>query len=108
MNPNQHFTAGARRNVALQLVNLRSLPPDNDARARGVDDDLQAIGRALYIDVRDSGAGETLLEIAFQLEILDQKITELLLRKPVRVPVLVVAKAKTVWMNFLAQTLLRS
>src|SRR5262249_44011174 len=108
LDRDQHFAAGARRDVALEFVNLRSLATDNDARSRGVDDDLQTIGGPLDIDVRNAGAGKTLFQIALQLEILDQKITELLLRKPVRMPVLVVAEAKAVGMNFLAQSLLQS
>jgi hypothetical protein len=108
LDRDQHFAPGARRNVALKLVNLRTLASDDNSRARGVDDDLQAVGGALDIDVRNPGAGEPLFQVALQLQVLDQEITELFFRKPVRMPVLVVTKAKSVWMNFLAQTLLRS
>jgi len=58
--------------------------------------------------MRDARAREALLQFALQLQILDQEIAELLFRKPVRMPVLVIAQAKTIWMNFLAQCLLRS
>ena len=36
-----------------------------------------------------------------------QEFAKLLLRKPVRMPVFVVAEAKTVWMNFLTHNLLQ-
>src|SRR6185369_14919014 len=106
LNRNQNLTAGARRDITLELVDLGSLAPDDDARTRSVDDDLQAIRSALDVDVRHARAGKTLLQIALQLQIFDQEIAILPLRKPMRMPVLVVAQAKTVWMNFLAQTLL--
>src|SRR4030095_16949817 len=108
LNRNQDFPARTRRDVTFQLIDLRPLAPNDDARTRGIDNDLQAVGGPFDINVRDASAGKTLLQIALQLEILNQKITELLLRKPMRMPVLVVAKAKAVWMNFLAQSLLQS
>ncbi len=49
-----------------------------------------------------------LLQIALQLQILKQELTILLLRKPVRMPVFVVAEAETVWMNFLTHSILQS
>ena len=96
-----------RRDIALELVDLRALATDDDARTRRVDDDLQTIGGALDIDVRNAGAGKALLQIALQLQIFKQELAKLLLRKPVRMPVLVVAEAKTVWMNFLTHNLLQ-
>src|SRR6185369_5898301 len=107
LNRNQHFPSRLRRKVGLQLVDLSALAADDDSRARGVDDDLQAIGGSLDIHVRHTGAGETLLEIAFELQVLEQKLAKLLLRKPVRMPVFVIAESKTVWMNFLTHNLLQ-
>src|SRR5262249_19208175 len=108
LNRDKDFTTGARRNVSFQLVDLRSLPTDDDAGTRSVDDDLQAIRRALDVDVRHACAGKALFEIAFQLQIFNQKIAELPFHKPMRMPVFVVAEAKAVCMNFLAQFLLQS
>ena len=48
-----------------------------------------------------------LLQIALQLQVFEQELAELLLRKPVRVPVLVVAEPKAVWMNFLSHNFLQ-
>src|SRR5437879_4388090 len=58
--------------------------------------------------MRNPRAGEAPFQLALQPQIFNQKIAVLLLRKPVRMPVLVIAKAKTVWMNFLTQSLLQS
>src|SRR2546421_6489749 len=106
LNRNQDLAPGSRSNVAFELIDLGSLAADDDARPRRVDDDLQAIGRALDVDVRNARAGETFLQLALQPQIFNQKIAVLLFREPVGMPVLVIAKAKTVWMNFLAQSLL--
>ena len=67
-----------------------------------------AFRRALDVDMRHARAREAPLQIGLQLQVFDQKVAKLPLRKPMRMPVLVVAEAKAVWMNFLAQTLLRS
>ena len=103
LNRDEYFATGARRDVTLQLVDLRALAADDDAGPRGVDDDLQTIRGSLDIDMRNAGARKASLQLSFQLQILDQKIAVLLFRKPVRMPVLVIAEAKAVWMNFLAQ-----
>src|SRR5207249_5739597 len=96
LNRNQHFAASARRDVALQLIDLGAFATDDDARPRRVDDDLQTIGGPLDVYVRHACAREALLQFALQLQILDQEIAELPLRKPMRMPVLVIAEAKTV------------
>ncbi len=57
--------------------------------------------------MRDARPGEASLQLRLELQVLDQKVAELFLRKPVRMPVFVVAEAKTVWMNFLAHLILR-
>jgi hypothetical protein len=49
--------------LLLQLLDLGSLAADDDARARGVDVDLQVVGRALGLDARDTGVREALLEV---------------------------------------------
>jgi hypothetical protein len=105
LDRNQHFTTGAGRDVAFQLVDLRALATDDDPGPRRVDDDLQTVRRALDVDMRDAGSGEALLQLTLQPQVFDQEIAVLLFRKPMRMPVLVIAKAKTVWMNFLAQSL---
>src|SRR5207237_7990551 len=89
LNRHQHFAASARRDVPLQLIDLGALATDDDARPRGVDDDLQTIGGPLDVDMRDARAREARLQFALQLQILDQDIAVLLFRKPLRMPDLV-------------------
>src|SRR5213594_1685261 len=52
--------------VQLRFVNLGAPAADDDARPRSVDDDLQAIRRALNVNVRHARAGEALLQFALQ------------------------------------------
>jgi hypothetical protein len=51
----------------LQLVDLRALAADDDARPRGVDVDLQLVGRALDLDLRHARVREALLEVSRSL-----------------------------------------
>src|SRR5688572_4541566 len=104
LNRNQHLAARTRRDVALQLVDLRALATDDDPGSRRVDDDLETVRRAFDVHVRYAGAGKASFQLTLQTQVFDQEIAVLLLRKPVRMPVLVIAKAKTVWMNFLAHS----
>src|SRR5688572_5918097 len=104
LNRNQHLAAGTRRDVALQFVDLRALATNDDPGSRRVDDDLQTVRGAFDVHVRHAGAGKASLQLTLQPQVFDQEIAVLLFRKPVRMPVLVIAKAKTVWMNFLAHS----
>src|SRR6185369_5370052 len=108
LNRHQDFASGLRRKITLELIDLRALATDDDSGPRRVDDDLEAISGSFDIDVRHTGSGKASLQILLQLQILEQKLAELLLRKPMRMPVLVVAESKTVWMNFLTHNLLQS
>src|SRR2546423_12476443 len=101
LNGDQDFLARARGDVGLELVYLRPFAPDDDAGARGVDDELEAVGRALNVNVRDARASETALHVALQPEVFQKEVAVLFFRKPVRMPVLVVAEAEAVRMNFL-------
>src|SRR5438270_8665220 len=104
----QDFLAGARGDVGLELVDLCAFAPDDDAGARGVDDELQPVGRALNVNVRDARAREAPLHVLLQLQVFQKEVAELLLREPVRMPVLVVAEAEAVGMNFLTHNFLLS
>src|SRR5687768_13113208 len=106
LDRNEHFTSGLHREIALEFVDLSALASDDDSRSRGIDDDLQTVRGSFDIDVRNAGARETLFQISFQFEVFEQELAELLFRKPMRVPVFVVAESKTVWMNFLTHVLL--
>src|ERR1044072_7199545 len=106
LDRNEYFASGLHREIALELVDLRALATDDDAGSRGVDDDLETVSGAFDIDVRDAGAGEALLQITFQFQVFEQELAKLFFREPMRMPVLVVAEPKTVWMNFLTHALL--
>src|SRR5215216_1586167 len=107
LDGHQDFPARLRRKIALELVDLRALSTDDDARTRRVDDDFETICGPFDVDVRHARARKTLLQIAFQLQIFEQELAELSLGKPVRVPIFVVAESKTVWMNFLTHNFLQ-
>src|SRR5262245_44904152 len=106
LDRNQNFASRLRRQITFQLVDLGAFTTDDDSGSRGVDDDLQPVCGTLNINVRNSRACETLFQIALELEIFEQKLAELLLCKPVRVPVFVVAQTESVWMNFLTHSFL--
>src|ERR1051325_274084 len=107
MNRHEQFTPGLRREVTIELVDFGAFPTNDDAWSGRVDDYLETIGSSLDINVRNASACKTLLQVTFQLEVFQQKLAELLLGEPMRMPVFVVAKSKTVWTNFLTHNLLR-
>jgi hypothetical protein len=104
LNGDQDFPARLGRKVALELIDLSAFAPDDDAGPRGVDDDLQPVGRTLNVYVRDAGPGEAPLEVALEPQIFQEVLAELPLGVPVRVPVLVVAESESVRMNFLTHS----
>src|SRR5919106_822609 len=55
--------------LLLQLVDFGPLAADDDARTRGVDIDLQLVGRALGLDARHTCVREALLQAVAQLEV---------------------------------------
>src|SRR5581483_4253730 len=63
LNADEDFAAGAAADLFFERLNLLPLAPDDDAGARGVDDDLQAVGRAINLDLRDAGAREPRLQL---------------------------------------------
>ena len=79
-----------RERSSSKLFDLGTLAADDDAGSRGVDDDLQTVGRTLDVDVRNSAAGETLFQIALELEVFGQETWRNVLGEPMRMPVLVV------------------
>jgi hypothetical protein len=52
--------------------------------------------------VRNAAARETPFEVSLEPQVLGQILGEIVLREPVRMPILVVSDPKTVWMNFLS------
>src|SRR5688500_14145307 len=75
---------------------------DNDARTRGVDDDLHTGRCPLDIDMLNTAAREFFLQLTLELKILGEELSVVRLGVPVRVPVFVVSDPKAVWMYFLS------
>src|SRR5215467_11278984 len=78
----QDFAARAPADLLFQLVDLGALAPDDDARARGVDDDPQPVRRAIDLDLRNARAGEAGLQLPLQVEVFDKQLAEIALREP--------------------------
>src|SRR5215203_4437540 len=108
LDRDQYFAARLSRQVLTKLFDLRTFAADDDARSRGIDDDLEPRRCTFDIDVRNAAAAEAPFQITLEPEILGEVFRELMLGKPVRVPVLVVADSKSVWMNFLSHNLVLS
>src|SRR6185436_8849811 len=102
LDVDEDLAAGPLLDLLLQLVDFRSLAADDDARARGVDVDLQLVGGALGFDPRDAGMREPLLEVLPQREVLVQELRVVAVRVPARPPGLVEPEPESVGMNLLA------
>src|SRR6188768_1273106 len=53
LDVDEDLAVGLLLDLLLQLVDFRALAADDDPWARGVDVDLQLVGRALDLDLRD-------------------------------------------------------
>src|SRR6202041_845470 len=92
--------------VGLQLVNFRTFAADDDSRTRRVDANHQLVGRALHVNSADARRLQLFGQHFAQLHVFIQQIRVVFLGEPARLPALVVAQPKTVWMCFLTQTAL--
>jgi hypothetical protein len=70
--------AGDLEQTLAQAVGLGAPATDDDARARGVDVDAQAVTRALDLDPADGRAHELLLQVVADLPVLDEAVAVLL------------------------------
>ena len=104
LDVDEDLAVGALLDFLLQLVDFRPLAADDDARARGVDVDLQLVRRALGLDPRDAGVREPLLQVLPQREILVQQLRVVAIRVPARPPGLVEAEPEPVRVNLLAHS----
>ena len=73
---------GALLDVGLQLVDLRALAADDDARTRGADDQAQLIAGTLHLDRADACGLQLLTELSLQFDVLDQQLVIAALDKP--------------------------
>ena len=87
--------------LLLELVDLSPFAADDDARTRGVDDDLQLVSRALDVNVRNARASEPTLQFFLQLQVFVQEIGIIALGDPVRMPGTIEAQSESIRMNFL-------
>src|SRR6202035_1427104 len=81
---------------------LRPLAADDDARTRRVDVDLQLVGGALRLDLRDAGVREPLLERLPQVDVLVQQLRVVSIGVPARAPRLVEPEPESDRVNLLA------
>src|SRR5438552_4539908 len=78
--------ARPRLQLVLQLLHLRALPADDDARPGRRDRDPRPVGRALDVDLGDTRVIELILDIAPDLHVLVQQICVALRREPAGAP----------------------
>src|SRR5438094_1966101 len=78
--------AGPHLQLVLQLLDLRALATDDDARPRRVDGDPSAVGRALDVDACDAGMVELVLDVAPDLHVLVEQVRVVLGGEPARAP----------------------
>ena len=100
----EHLARGALLDVGLQLVDLRALAADDDARTRRADDQPQLVARTLDFNRAHAGSLQLLAQLSLQLDVLDQQLVIAALDKPARLPRLVDAEAEPIRMDFLSHS----
>src|ERR1700676_267947 len=97
-----HFALGPLADFLLQLVDFRTLAPDDNSRASRGNPHHQLVGRAFDINRTDSRALQLVLQLSPQLDVLMQQFRVIAVCIPARLPGLVVAQAKPVRVCFLS------
>src|SRR6266702_7199339 len=103
-NVNKHFTRRPLLNVGLELIDLGALAANDDARARGADDQAQLVAWTLDLDRADAGGLQLLAQLSLELDVFDQQFVIAALDKPTRLPRLVDAEAQPIRMDFLSHS----
>src|ERR1019366_4554828 len=103
-----HIAARALGDLALQLVDLRALAADDDARTRGADDDAQLVAGTLDLDRADARRLELVFQLGLQLDVFQQQFVVIAHHEPARFPRLGNAEAESVRMDFLSHSLVYS
>src|SRR5262249_42631746 len=70
----ERLLVGEPRQLLLQLLDLRALLANHDARARGVDVDLRLVGGALDVDLGDARVVQALLQEVADLDVLVEQV----------------------------------
>src|SRR5207248_7616935 len=99
-----HFAFRALLYLLLELVDLRTLAPDDDAGPRGVNAHDQLVGGALDVNRADAGALQFVFQFGTQLHVFVQQIGVFLVGVPARPERLVVAEPESVRMRFLSHS----
>src|SRR5438876_144883 len=86
LNVEIDLLARPRLQLVLQLLHLRALPADDDARPGRRDRDPRPVGRALDVDLGDTRVIELILDVAPDLHVLVQQICVALRREPAGAP----------------------
>ena len=85
--------------------NVGAALADDDARASGVDVDLDLVGSAFDLDLRDARVAQRLLHELADLDVFVQPLRVVLLLEPLAVPGLDDAETETNRMDFLTQSI---
>src|SRR3989449_4954471 len=104
LNVDVHFALGALLHFLLELVDLRALAPDDDARPRRVNAHDQLVRRALDVNRADARALQFLFQLLAELDVFVKKIGVLLVGIPPRLKRLVVAQPESVRVRLLSHS----
>ena len=75
----EHVAVGALAELGLELLDLRALAADHDARTRGADEEAQLVARTLDLNRADAGRLQLLAQLCLQLHVFDQELVVLAL-----------------------------
>src|SRR5262249_40105535 len=96
LNVHVHFSPGAILDLLFELIDFSTLATDDNSRTRGVDDDLQLVGRALDINVRHSRACKATLQLLLEFQVFVQEIGIIAFGNPIRMPRSIEAQSKSI------------
>src|SRR6185437_3166796 len=88
-NVDKDLAVRALLQVRLQLLNLRALAPDDDARTRRTDDDPQLVAGTLDLNRADARGLQLVFQLAPQQHVLNQQAIVSTIDKPPRLPRLI-------------------
>src|SRR5580704_16626969 len=103
LDVDMHFALGALLDFALELVDFRAFTSDDNAGARGEEANDQLVRGALDVDRADARRFQAVLQRFPQLHVFVQEVGVIAVGVPPRLPGLVVAESKSVWMCLLSQ-----
>src|SRR5262249_19647433 len=87
--------------LGAELLHASAALADDDARARGLDDDLGLVGRALDLDARDARVRVVVADVLTKLEVFVEPLRVVLVFVPLGVPGLDDPEAEPVRMRLL-------